>query len=154
METHVKVLAVLYLVFSALGIVLALAFFLATGVVTAIVGTAAEPDAARIAIPIIRLGGTALACFFLALAVPGVVLGIGLLKLQPWARVLGIVVSALTLLHIPSAPCSASMASGSSSPTTPSASSPPPPRRPLGPNTPSVPRPKFAARARQCVRGL
>lgn len=101
METHVKVLAVLYLVFSALGIVLALAFFLATGVVTAIVGTAAEPDAARIAIPIIRLGGTALACFFLALAVPGVVLGIGLLKLQPWARVLGIVVSALTLLHIP-----------------------------------------------------
>jgi hypothetical protein len=101
METHVKVLAVLYLVFSALGILLALTFLLAIGVVTGIVGTAAEPDAARIAIPIIRLAGTALACFFLALAVPGVVLGIGLLKLQPWARVLGIVLSALTLLHIP-----------------------------------------------------
>ena len=101
METHVKVLAVLYLVFSALGILLALAFFLATGVVTAIVGTAAEPSAASIAIPFIRLGGTALACFFLALSVPGIVLGIGLLKLQPWARVLGIVLSALTLLHFP-----------------------------------------------------
>ena len=101
METHVKVLAVLYLVFSVVGILLALTFFLATGVVTAIVGTEAEPSAARIAIPIIRLGGTALACFFLALSVPGVVLGIGLLNLRPWARVLGIVLSALTLLHIP-----------------------------------------------------
>ena len=95
METHVKILAVLYLVFSAVGILLALAFFLATGVVTAIVGTAAEPSAASIAIPIIRLGGTALACFFLALSVPGVVVGLGLLNLRPWARVLGIVVSAL-----------------------------------------------------------
>jgi hypothetical protein len=101
METHVKVLAVLYLAFSALGILLALAFFVVTGVVTGIVGTAADPSAARIAIPIIGLGGTALACFFLALAVPGVVLGIGLLALRPWARVLGIVLSALTLLHIP-----------------------------------------------------
>jgi hypothetical protein len=101
METHVKVLAVLYLVFSALGILLALMFFLAIGVVTGIVGAAADPSAASIAIPIIRLGGAALACFFLALSVPGVVVGIGLLKLQPWARVLGIVVSALTLLHIP-----------------------------------------------------
>src|ERR1700675_446055 len=101
METHVKILAVLYLVVSAVGILLALAFFLATGVVTAIVGTAAEPSAASIAIPIIRLGGTALACFFLALSVPGVVVGLGLLNLRPWARVLGIVVSALTLLHIP-----------------------------------------------------
>ena len=101
METHVKVLAVLYLAFSALGILLALTFFLATGMVTAIVGTAADPADAHIAIPIIRLGGTALACFFLALAVPGVVVGVGLLKLQPWARVPGIVLSALTLLHIP-----------------------------------------------------
>jgi len=101
METHVKVLAVLYLVFSALGILLALMFFLAIGVVTGIVGTAADPSDARVAIPIICLAGTALACCFLALSVPGIVVGIGLLKLQPWARVLGIVVSALTLLHIP-----------------------------------------------------
>ena len=101
METHVKVLAVLYLVFSVLGILLALAFLLAVGVVTGIVGSAADPSDARIAIPIIRLGGTALACFFLALSVPGVVVGIGLLTLRPWARVLGIVLSALTLLHIP-----------------------------------------------------
>ena len=101
METHVKVLAILYLVFSGLGILLALTFLLAVGVVTGIVGTAAEPSAAHIAIPIIRLGGTALACFFLALSVPGVVVGIGLLTLRPWARVFGIVLSALTLLHIP-----------------------------------------------------
>ena len=37
----------------------------------------------------------------LVLLLPGLVVGIGLLKLRPWARILGIVMSALDLTHIP-----------------------------------------------------
>ena len=101
METHVKVLAILHVVFSSLIIALALIILIATGAVTSIVGTAADPADAQIAIPFIRLGGMAVAFFFLALGVPGLVVGIGLLKLRPWARILGIVISALDLTHIP-----------------------------------------------------
>jgi hypothetical protein len=100
-ETHVKVLAVLHLVFSSLSLLAALVILLATGAVTSIVGSAADPSDAQIAIPFIRLGGGAAAFFFLALGVPGLVVGLGLLKLRPWARILGIVISALDLTHIP-----------------------------------------------------
>jgi hypothetical protein len=100
-ETHVKVLAILDLVFAGLSALLGLTIFLVTGAVTSIVGTAADPADARLAIPFIRLGGTAAAIFFLVWAVPVLVVGLGLLKRQPWARILGIVISALSLMHIP-----------------------------------------------------
>jgi len=35
------------------------------------------------------------------LSLPGIVTGIGLLRLRPWARILGIVLSALSLLMVP-----------------------------------------------------
>ena len=101
MDTHVRVLAILSLVFAGLSALLGLTIFLVTGAVTSIVGTAADPADARLAIPFIRLGGTAAALFCLLWAVPGVIVGLGLLKRRPWARVLGIVMSALSLMHIP-----------------------------------------------------
>jgi hypothetical protein len=101
LETHVKVLAILYLVFSALSVLLALGIWIITGAVASIVGTAADPTDARIAIPFIRLGGTAAAVFVFVWAVPGLVVGIGLLKRQPWARIFGIVMSVLSLMHVP-----------------------------------------------------
>ena len=101
METHVKVLAILYLVFAGLSVLFGLAILLITGAVSGIVGTAADPGDARLAIPFIRLGGTAVAVFCFAWAIPGFVVGIGLLGRQPWARILGIVLSALSLMHVP-----------------------------------------------------
>ena len=100
-ETHVKVLAILYLVFAGLSVLFGLAILLLTGPVSGIVGTAADPLDARLAIPFIRLGGTAAAVFCFAWAVPGFVVGLGLLGRQPWARILGIVLSALSLMHVP-----------------------------------------------------
>jgi hypothetical protein len=100
-DTHVRVLAILYLVFAGLSALMGLVIFLITGAVTSVVGTAADPADAQLAIPFIRLGGTAAALFCLLWAVPGVVVGIGLLKHQPWARILGIVISALSLMHVP-----------------------------------------------------
>ena len=101
METHVKVLAILYLVFAGLSVLFVLAILMITGAVSSIVGMAADPSDARLAIPFIRLGGTAVAVFCYVWAVPGLVVGIGLLGRQPWARILGIVMSALSLMHIP-----------------------------------------------------
>lgn len=101
METHVKVLAILYLVFAGLSVLLGLTIFLVTGAVTSIVGTAADPEDARIAIPFIRLGGTLAAVFLFAWAVPGFVIGLGILRHRPWARLLGIVMSALSLMYVP-----------------------------------------------------
>jgi len=100
-ETHIKVLAILHVVFSCVIIALALIILVATGAVTSIVGTAADPADAHLAIPFIRLGGMVAAFFFLVLGVPGLVVGIGLLQLRPWARILGIVISALDLTHVP-----------------------------------------------------
>jgi hypothetical protein len=100
-DTHVKVLGILHLVFAGLSLLLGLTIAVATGVVTGVVWMAADTGDAQIAIPFIRLGGTVAAIFCLLWAVPGVIVGVGLLKRQPWARILGIVMSALSLMHIP-----------------------------------------------------
>jgi hypothetical protein len=100
MTTHVKVLAVLYLVLSALGVCAALFFGLAIGTASGIVAANADHDAA-VALPIIGVAGTALVVFLLALSLPGIITGIGLLKFKPWARIVGIVLAVLNLINIP-----------------------------------------------------
>jgi hypothetical protein len=101
METHVKVLGVLYLVVSGLSLLAALFLLLAIGGAAGIVGVAADPQDAAIAIPVLGIAGTALGVMLLLLALPGLLTGWGLLTYSPWARILGIVLSALNLLNIP-----------------------------------------------------
>lgn len=100
MLTHVKVLAVLYLVLSALGVLGALMMMMIFGVAATSVGVSGDPDAVT-ALPIIGLVGTGFVIFLLAVSLPGLVLGWGLLKLKPWARILGIVLCAINLINIP-----------------------------------------------------
>ena len=80
-----------------------MAFFLLVvmGGTAGIVGAAADADDAAIAIPVLGIAGTALAMFLGAFALPGLAAGYGLLKFKPWARILGIVLSALNLINIP-----------------------------------------------------
>lgn len=101
METHVKVLAILYLVFSSLFLLAAMILVVTLGGASAIVGTTAEPEDAAIALPIIGITGMALSGFLTAMAAPGLIAGFGLLKRANWARILGIVLSALNLLNFP-----------------------------------------------------
>jgi hypothetical protein len=102
MLTHVKVLAVLHVALGVLGLVAALFLLLILGGVAGIVGAAAgqEPDA-WVAIPILGFIGTVLFFFLVALSVPGLVAGMGLLSLRPWARILTLILSALNLLNVP-----------------------------------------------------
>ncbi|HKB12947.1 MAG TPA: hypothetical protein VKD69_19925 [Vicinamibacterales bacterium] len=100
METHVKVLGVLQI---ALG---ALALFAAMVLTLVLIGglgaarASDNPDAA-LALPFIGFGGSALVIFLLLLSLPGIITGIGLLRLRPWARIAGIVLSILGLTAIP-----------------------------------------------------
>lgn len=101
MNTHVKVLGVLYLAVSALSLLFALFLLLAVGSAAGIVGIAADPGDAAIAIPILGIAGTALGLMLLLLALPGLLAGWGLLTFRPWARVLGLVLSVLNLFNVP-----------------------------------------------------
>ena len=100
MVTHVKVLAVLFIALSAIGVLGALALMLLFGVAAGSVGVSGDPDAA-LALPIIGAVGTGLVIFILALSLPGLITGWGLLKFKSWARIVGIVLCALNLINIP-----------------------------------------------------
>lgn len=101
MQTHVKVLGVVYLAFGACMLMVALFLVLAVGGAAGIVGATAERQDAAIAIPILGIAGTALAAFLSAFALPSLITGYGLLNFKPWARIVGVVLSAISLIHIP-----------------------------------------------------
>jgi hypothetical protein len=100
MATHVKVLGVLHIVLGGLGILAGIIVLAIFGGVAGIVGASGE-EGAHVAVPI--LGGIGGLVFLLAMAlsVPGLVAGIGLLAFRPWARILTIVLSAIHLLNVP-----------------------------------------------------
>ena len=99
MATHVKVLGVLFIVFSA-GMLLA-AVVLGIGIGGAAGIVEATGDADPFVVPILGLAGSVLILVLLALSLPGLIAGIGLLKFSPGARILGIVLCAINLINIP-----------------------------------------------------
>jgi len=101
MEGHVKALGILHIVFGALGVIGALVVLLIFGGAAAIVDMNADRHDADIAVPIIGTVGGAIAILIFVLSVPGIIVGVGLYGLQPWSRILGIVLSALDLVHVP-----------------------------------------------------
>ena len=101
MASHVKILGAVYIALNGILLCLALFLALAVGTASAIVGQAADPNDAAVALPIIGIAGTALVVFLVAVSLPGLIAGIGLLKRRPWARILGIIVAVLSLVNIP-----------------------------------------------------
>lgn len=100
MATHVKVLGVIYIVLGGLGILAALAVLLIFGGIAGLAGGAPDPDA-RIAVPILGGLGGFIFLLVLVLSLPAVIAGVGLLQFRPWGRILGIIMSALSLLNVP-----------------------------------------------------
>jgi len=101
MRTHVKVLGVVYLAVGACMLLLALFLALTMGSVTGIVGATAEPQDAAIAIPILGIAGMALVVMFGVFSLPSLITGYGLLYFKSWARIVGIVLSAVSLINFP-----------------------------------------------------
>lgn len=100
METHVKVLGALQIAMGAFGLVGACVLVLVFGGAAGIVGASGDPQA-TIAVPIIGITGIALVLFLLALSLPSVIVGIGLIGCRPWARVAGIVLSIFGMMLVP-----------------------------------------------------
>jgi hypothetical protein len=101
MATHVKTLGILHIVLGSIGVLVALLFLLFFGSLAAFVGLTDSSEGAFMAVPILGGIGGLIFLFVLLLSVPGIIVGIGLLRFSPWARVLGIVVSAVSLLNVP-----------------------------------------------------
>ena len=101
METHVKVLGVLFIVLSALGTLAALIVIAAFGMAGVATAAGSSGSDVAMALPFIGLAGTALAAFLLIVSLPGLLVGIGLLKYKPWARIAGIVLCVLNIVNFP-----------------------------------------------------
>ena len=101
METHIRVLAILQIVYASLGLLIAVGLLMLFGGTAAIVGIAASPSDSIVAVPILALIGTLTATFLAILSLPRLIAGIGLLKHRSWARILTIIVSIIGLLDFP-----------------------------------------------------
>lgn len=100
MQTHVKVVAILFIIMGALNLLAAVLFGFGVGIAQVVLGMSGDPDAAA-AMPIVGLAGTALVVFLLCLGIPPIIVGMGLLRHREWARIAGIVIAALMIFHFP-----------------------------------------------------
>ena len=97
MARHVKILATLHIVFSALGLMATWLIGLLVFVGLGGLGVSAVHESGLLTGNVGRL----IRLFVLALSLFGLIGGIGLLRFKPWARNLMIVISALDLLSFP-----------------------------------------------------
>jgi hypothetical protein len=96
MLTHIKILGWIYIathVLYVLGAVIFFVFFSSAGAVSAV--TAGVGLGALLASI-----GTLVALILLAVGLPGLIVGVYILKYAPWARIAGIVLSFIMLLNL------------------------------------------------------
>ena len=100
MAQHVKILGVLHIVLGALGVLGAVIVLLVFGGISALVAADQSSDSLA-AIPILGAVGGFVFILIMAISVPGLVIGIGLVQFRSWARIAGIVISGFDLLGFP-----------------------------------------------------
>ncbi len=100
MQQHVKILAILHIVFSGLILLGALIVLAVFGGLAGVVHMADADDAmiGSAVLGIIAVVGTIV---LLVIALPGLIAGIGLLSYQPWARIVMIVICVIELPGVP-----------------------------------------------------
>jgi hypothetical protein len=101
MANHVKILGMLHIIFSSLGIVVAVGMLILFGGLAGVLGTTDKSEDAIVGVGVLGAIGAIVFMVILVLSLPGLIAGIGLIKFRPWARILGIVISALDLISVP-----------------------------------------------------
>jgi len=101
MADHVKILGILHVVYGILGTLAGILVMVIFGGLAGLVSMAAHSGDALIAVPILGGIGAFIFVLLLALSLPGIVAGFGLIELRPWARMLTIILSALELMSVP-----------------------------------------------------
>jgi hypothetical protein len=99
MAQHVKILGILHIVFGGLGVIGAIIVLMIFGGLSAFVDL--SDHGSDVPAPILGIIGGVLFIVILIISLPGLIIGIGLLQFRPWARIGGIVISALDLLAPP-----------------------------------------------------
>ena len=101
MTTHVRVLAILQIVYASMGLLLGVVVGLLFGGIATIVGFSAPVDDSLVAVPILATIGGVAASIIIMLSLPRLIAGIGLLKHRNWGRILTFVVSILGFVDFP-----------------------------------------------------
>ncbi len=101
MLAHVKVIGVLHIVLGALGVLGGIVAMIVFGGIAGIVGFNAHAGDAAVGIPILGVIGGFVFIVLMALSLPSLIVGFGLIRLRPWARTLAIVLSVLHLFNLP-----------------------------------------------------
>jgi len=95
MEKHVNLLSILWIIYGAMGL------FFGFVIAAVLFGISFVPHQWSIAPGILRLIAWGVGFFFMILALPQIIGGIGLMKKHEWARILILVVSFFHLLSFP-----------------------------------------------------
>lgn len=99
MAQHVKILGILHIVLGGLGVLGAIIVLMIFGGLSAVVNMSDHgPD---LPAPLLGIIGGVVFIVILVISVPALVIGIGLMQFRPWARIGGIVLSAIDLLGFP-----------------------------------------------------
>lgn len=100
MATHVKVIAALYFVFAGLCLLGALFSSVVLTILAGVVSQSGEHDA-QTGAAVLGVSAVMISTVLVLFAIPFIIAGWGLLKFRPWARIMGIVLGVLCLIHIP-----------------------------------------------------
>jgi hypothetical protein len=100
LQTHLKITAVLFILTGAVFVALALFSSVLLGIIALFVGTSQE-SGSPVGAALLGLTGFTLTLVLLAFAAPCILCGWGLLQRRPWARTLGIVLAAVSLIRFP-----------------------------------------------------
>jgi len=98
MAQHVKILGILHIVFGGLGVLGAIIVLMIFGGLSAFLSASDRGD---VPAPVLGAIGGLIFLVILIISLPGLIIGVGLLQFRPWARIGGIVLSAIDLLGFP-----------------------------------------------------
>lgn len=100
MAIHVKVVAAFYFV---IGVMLVMGAFFSHMLLALVAGLVSDSteEGAAVGARVLGFAGAALSTLLVAFAAPFLATGWGLLKFRPWARIAGIILAALCLIHVP-----------------------------------------------------
>ena len=101
MRSHVRLLAVLEIIYGAAGIVTGIGALALFGGIAALVGFADPSDGKFVAIPVLGVVGTIAFLVLMVLSLPLLLAGIGLWREREWGRILSLIVCACNLLSFP-----------------------------------------------------
>ncbi len=101
MAQHVKILGILHIVLGGMGALAAIIVLFIFGGVSAVFDLSDRTSGGVASFPVLGAIAGFIFIVILALSLPSLITGIGLVQFRPWARVMGIIMSGLHLFNIP-----------------------------------------------------